>query len=180
MTNKINSIMALGALILISMACNFSLSTANLSDLKFGKDKDASSPSTTFKPEDEIFAVTSVNNTGGKNKVKFRLLFDDVEGEKSGAVAYKVEKELEVEGSRAIWLNFSVPGGAASGTYKVEAVLSGEDGKEQDRKIASFTVSGGKTSTRNKPKTDKKKVATDETLETVDEKTDETDSGSES
>lgn len=150
MTNKINSIIALGVLILVSMACNFSVSTANLSDLKFGKDKDASSPTTTFKPEDEIFAVTAVNNAGGKNKVKFRLLFDDVEGAKSGAVAYKLEKELEVDGSRAIWFNFSVPSGIVPGTYKVETVLSGEDGKEHDRKIATFTVEGKAKASKKK------------------------------
>lgn len=165
MTNKINSIIALGILILASMACNFSYSTANLSDLKFGKDKDASSPTTTFKPEDEIYAVTAVNNTSGKNKVNFRLLFDEVEGAKPGAVAYKVEKELEVDGSRPLWLNFSVPGGMVPGTYKVEAVLSGEDGKEHDRKVSSFTVEG-------KAKASKKK-ALDEPQEQTEAPTDE-------
>ena len=150
MTNKINSIIALGVLILVSMACNFSYSTANLSDLKFGKDKDASSPATTFKPEDEIYAVTAVNNAGGTNKVKFRLLFDDVEGAKSGTVAYKVEKELEVDGSRPVWLNFSVPGGTVPGTYKVETVLAGDDGKEHDRKTAGFTVEGKAKASKKK------------------------------
>lgn len=176
MTNKINLLFAVGVLTLISMACNFNYSTANLSDLKFGKDKDASAPSTTFKPEDEIFAVTSVNNASGANKVKFRLLFDDVEGEKSGTVAYKVEKELKTDGSQKIWLNFSIPGGFASGTYKVEAVLTSEDGKEHDRKTANFTIGGGKTSKTTKPKTDKKKVSTDESSET-DGDTNKTDSG---
>lgn len=146
MTNKKNSIFALGFIILVSLACNFSYSTANLSELKFGKDKDAGSPSTNFKSEDEIFAVTAVNNTSGKNKVKFRLLFDDVEGAKSGSIAYKLDKELEVEGSRAIWFNFSVPGGIVPGSYKVEAVLMGEDGKELDRKTESFTVRDGNSS----------------------------------
>ena len=54
MKNKINAIFALGILIIASMACNFSVSTANLSDLKFGKDKDANGAGTAFKPEDEI------------------------------------------------------------------------------------------------------------------------------
>ena len=140
MTNKINSIFALGFLILVSMACNFSVSTANLSDLKFGKDKDASGASTSFKPEDEIFVVTAVNNTSDKNKVKFRILFDKVEGEQAGTVAYKLDKELAVEDSRAVWFNFSLDEGFAPGTYKAEVVLTGEDGKEFDRKTGNFTV----------------------------------------
>ena len=140
MTNKINSIFALGFLILVSMACNFNFSTANLSDLKFGKDKDASGASTSFKPEDEIFVVTAVNNTSDKNKVKFRILFDKVEGEQAGTVAYKLDKELAVEDSRAVWFNFSLDEGFAPGTYKAEVVLTGEDGKEFDRKTGNFTV----------------------------------------
>ena len=168
MTNKINFFIALGILTLISLACSFS--TANLSEIKFGKDDSASSPSTKFKPEDEIFVVTSVNNAGGKNKVKFRLLFDEVEGAKSGTLAYKAEKELEVEGSREVYFNFSVPSGIVPGSYKAEAVLLGEDGKELDRKTAMFTVSGGSVSQTNKTnKTNKtakpKKNSSDENAE---------------
>ena len=143
MKNKINSICAVGFLILITMACNFSVSTANLSDIKFGKDKTAGSPSTSFKPQDEIFVVTAVNNSGGgKNKVKFRVLYDKVDGAPSGTVAYKIEKELPVENDGAVSFNFSVPTGIAPGSYKSEVVLAGEEGKEFDRKTAGFTVTG--------------------------------------
>ena len=162
MKTRINFLAAFGILMLVSLACSFS--TANLSEIKFGKDDSASSPSTKFKPEDEIFAVTSVNNAGGKNKVKFRLLFDEVEGAKSGTLAYKAEKELEVEGSREVYFNFSVPSGIVPGSYKTEVILTGEDGKELDRKTAAFTVSGGtssKTSKTNKT-TKPKKNSSDE------------------
>ena len=167
MKNKINFLAALGILMMVSLACSFS--TANLSEIKYGKDKSATSQSTKFNPEDEIFAVTSVNNAGGKNKVNFRLLFDDVEGGKPGAVAYKLDKELEVEGSRDVWFNFSVPGGMVPGSYITEAVLFGEDGKELDRKTAAFTISGAssktsKTSKKNKT-TEPKKDSLDETTE---------------
>jgi len=162
MTNKINFTAAFGILMLISLACSFS--TANLSEIKFGKDDSASNPGTKFKPEDEIFAVTSVNNADGKNKVKFRLLFDEVEGAKSGTVAYKAEKELEVEGSREVFFNFSVQSGIVPGSYKTEVILTGEDGKELDRKTAAFTVSGGSVSKTNKT-TKRKKVSSDEVAE---------------
>ena len=170
MTNKINFTAAFGILMLISLACSFS--TANLSEIKFGKDDSASNPGTKFKPEDEIFAVTSVNNAGGKNKVKFRLLFDEVEGAKSGTVAYKAEKELEVEGSREVFFNFSVQSGIVPGSYKTEVILTGEDGKELDRKTAAFTVSGGSVSKTNKT-TKRKKVSSDEVAEEQTEKQEE-------
>lgn len=162
MTHKFNLLFVAGIFLFLSMACSFS--TANLSELKFGKDKDASGAGTTFNPTDEIFAVTAVNNASGQNKVKFRLLFDKVEGGQSGAVAYKVEKETTVEGSRAIWLNFSVPGGFVPGSYKFETVLMGEDGKELDRKTGSFTITGTASnkpaSTDNKSSDDTKSNST--------------------
>ncbi len=151
MTHKINTTLAIGILVLISMACNFSFSTANLSELKFGKDKDANGATTSFKPEDEIFSVTAVNNASGKNKVRFRLLFDKVEGGQSGAVAYKLDKEMTVEESRPIWFNFSVPGGFVAGSYKAECVLTDEDGKELDRKTGNFAVTGGSNNQTSKP-----------------------------
>ncbi len=158
MTHKINFLVAFGILMLVSLACSFS--TANLSEIKFGKDKSASSPGTKFKPEDEIFVVTSVNNAGGKNKVKFRILFDEVEGAKSGTLAYKAEKELEVEGSREIYFAFAVASGIVAGSYQAEAVLVGEDGKEHDRKTAAFTVIGKSVSETNKKQTINNKTET--------------------
>jgi hypothetical protein len=169
MKNKINSIFGLGFLILASMACNFSFSTANLSEIKLGKDKNASGAATTFKPDDEIFAVSAINNAMSKSKVKFRLTFDKAEGAQTGAVAYKLEKEMEVEGSREIWFNFSVPGGFAPGSYKIEAVLSGEDGKELDRKTSSFGIAGESSKKPANPE----KPASDETKPETDKETDE-------
>ena len=154
MTSKVSAMLAIGLLVLVSLACNASFSTANLSEIKVGKDKDATGAGMKFKPEDEIFAVTGVNNASGKNKVKFRLLFDNVEGGQTGAVAYKLDKELEVDGSRPIWFNFSVPGGIVPGTYKAEAVLTSEDGKELDRKTGSFTVEGTAKAAKPEPDAD--------------------------
>lgn len=148
MANKISSMFAFGILILASTACNFSFSTANLSDVKFGKDKTAGSPATSFKPDDEIFAVTAVNGAISNNKVKFRVLFDKVEGAANGAVAYKIERELPVAGNGAVAFNFSLPGGFVSGAYQAEFVLVNEDGRELDRKIGKFTIEGASKSSK--------------------------------
>ena len=156
MTNKFNFLCVLVILTLTSLACNFSTSTANLSDVKLGKDKDASSPMTSFNANDEIFVVTGVNSAIGKNKVKFRVLFDKVDGSPTGTVAYKLEKEMDVEGSRAVWFNFSMPGGFAPGSYKTEVILTNEEGKELERKNGSFTITGNakpKTTETEKPET---------------------------
>lgn len=152
MTNKINSIIAICITLAIVLACNFS--TANLSEIKFDTDKSGKNAKTKFDPEDEIVAITAVNNAGEKNKVKFRLLFDDVDGAESGNLAYEYEKEIEINGSGKVYFSFRVPGGMAPGVYKGEAVLLGESNKEFDRKTATFTISSGKTVSKT-PKTPK-------------------------
>ena len=151
MKNKINSIFALGILVVVSMACSFSFSTAKLDNLKFGKEKTATPASTTFNPTDEIFVVTAVKNAVSKNKVKFRLLFDNVQGAAAGTVAYKIEKEVESPGADDVWFNFSVPSGMMPGIYKAEVVMTGEDGKELDRKTSSFTIKGDAPASAAKP-----------------------------
>lgn len=170
MKTKINFFIPVGILLLVSLACNFSYSTANLSDITFGRDKSGENPTTEFNPEDEIYAVTSINNAGRKNKIKFRLLFDDVEEREAGALAHKLEREMDVEESRDVWFTFSVPGGFYPGRYKVEAVLTGEDGKELDRKTAIFTIKDG-NSTKNKRT---KKDSSKEIEKQEDEDSDET------
>jgi len=142
MNSKLNYIFTLGALMIVALACNYSATTANLSDVKLGLDKTAAASKSTFDPTDEIFAVSALNNTSSKHKVKFRLLFDGVEGAESGTVAYKLDKDLDIEGSRDFWYTFSVPGvGFAPGKYKVEFVLMDEDGKKEiDRKALGFKV----------------------------------------
>ena len=157
MKTKINFFISVGILLLVSLACNFNYSTANLSDIKFDKDKSGENPTTVFNPEDEIFAITSVDNASGENKVKFRLLFKDVEGAESGEVAYKIQKEVKTEGSQKVWLNFGVPGGFVPGSYKVEAVLTGEDGKKIDRKMAIFTIKDGNSTKTKRTKKDSSK-----------------------
>lgn len=149
MKNKFSLTIAFAVVMLTAMACSFS--TANLGELKFAKDKDGGGAGTSFKPGDEIFAITSVNNAMGKNKVKFRLLFDKVEGGQAGAVAYKLDTTTDVEGSRPIWFNFSYPEGFLPGTYKTEVVLVDEDGKELDRKTGSFTIAGDNPNKTAKP-----------------------------
>ena len=144
MKNKLTFTFALGVLLAIALACSGSFTTANLSDIKLAKDKDATSPQTTFAPDDDIFAVSSLNNTSSKFKVKFRLLFDDVKGAESGSLAYKLDGELDIEGSRNFWFTISGPsGGFEPGKYKVEFVLMDENNeKEIDKKTAVFTIAG--------------------------------------
>lgn len=144
MKHNVNFLIAIGMLTLVTLACNASFTTANLSDLKFGKNEKANPPSESFKPADKIFVVSEVNNTSSKHTVKFRLLFDSVKGQKAGALVPGAETTVEAPGSSAVHFSVAIPGGFPPGTYKAEAVLLDEDGKKEiDRKEGSFTISGG-------------------------------------
>jgi hypothetical protein len=144
MKNNINFLIAIGMLMLVSLACSASFTTANLSELKFGKNEKANPASQSFKPADKIFVVSEVNNTSDKHSVKFRLLFDDVKGQKAGAMVPGAETTIEAPGSSAVHFSIALPGGFPSGTYKAEAVLFDADGKKEiDRKEGTFTVAGG-------------------------------------
>jgi hypothetical protein len=144
MKNNINFLIAIGMLTLVSMACSASFTTANLSELKFGKNEKANPASESFKPADKIFVVSEVNNTSDKHSVKFRLLFDDVKGQKAGAMVPGAETTIEAPGSSDVHFSVALPGGFPSGTYKAEAVLFDADGKKEiDRKEGTFTVAGG-------------------------------------
>ena len=140
-TNRVNLVLCLGLLVLAGLACNYSASTANISDLKLGKDKDVSQATTTFAATDTVYAVATVSNAPGKVQVKGRLAIEDVEGENAGPIP-GLEKTLDLDGSGTATYTFSPPpSGWPKGKYKVEVFMLDDQGQQKDQKSASFSVS---------------------------------------
>ena len=79
-------LVSLGVLVFAALACNFSASTANISDLKLGKDKAVTQQTSSFAASDTVYAVATISNAPGPVKVKGRLAIEDVEGEQSGPI----------------------------------------------------------------------------------------------
>ena len=132
--------LGLGLVLIADMACNFSVSTANMSSLKLGKDKTATQETSSFSPGDTIYAVATISNAPGKVKVKGRLAFEDVPGEQPGPVP-GLETTLDLAGSGTATFTFSPPAdGWPKGKYKIEAMMLNENGEQKDQKSASFTV----------------------------------------
>ena len=130
----------LALLVFAAVACNFSASTANISDLKLGKDQTASQATSSFAPADTIYAVATISNAPGAVKVKGRLAIESVEGEQSGPIP-GLEKTLDLAGSGTATYTFTPPaGGFPKGKYKVEVFMLNEAGEQKDEKSASFTV----------------------------------------
>jgi hypothetical protein len=151
-TNRWNLALALGVILAAALACNYSFTTANVSKLKLGKDKDAKTEASSFGPNDTVYGVASISNTSDKHKVKIRLLYDDVKGQDSGKLFPGTEASSVFDGAGDVPLNFTPPaGGWANGRYKVEFTLYDEAGDKQvDQKTTTFNVSGASsTSTSN-------------------------------
>jgi len=139
-TAKGGLLIPLALLVFAAVACNFSASTANISDLKLGKDQTASQATTSFAPADTIYAVATVSNAPGAVKVKGRLAIESVEGEQSGPIP-GLEKTLDLAGSGTATYTFTPPpDGFPKGKYKVEVFMLNEAGEQKDEKSASFTV----------------------------------------
>jgi hypothetical protein len=139
-TKRWNLALGLGLLIFAGLACNFSASTANISDLKLGKDKDVSAATSSFAASDTVYALATVSNAPGAVKVKGRLVIDSVEGEDSGPIP-GLEKTLDLPGSGTATYTFSPPpSGWPKGKYKVEVQMLDDKGEQKDQKAADFSV----------------------------------------
>lgn len=136
---KLNLIIGAGMLLAILVACSYS--TANISSLKIGKDKAVSSESSSFAPNDTIYAVGTVANAPGKVKVKGLLAFEDVAGEQAGPIP-GLEKTLELPGDGTATYTFTPPPtGWPQGKYKIEVTLTDDSGAQKDQKTSTFSVS---------------------------------------
>ena len=139
-TKRLDLALGLGLLIFAGLACNFSASTANLSGLKLGKDKEVTAETSAFAASDTVYAIGTVSNAPGAVKVRGRLLIDEVEGEQSGPIP-GLEKTLDLPGSGTATYTFSPPpSGWPRGKYKVEVSLLDEGGEQKDQKTTNFSV----------------------------------------
>lgn len=131
----------LGLLLAAAFTGNFSRSTAHISNLKLGKDKNVSEQSGSFERDETIYAVATISNVSGKVKVVGRLAVDDVPGQKTGPIP-GLETSLDMDGSGTASFNFSAPtAGWPVGKYTVEVEVLNEDGDSEEEKTISFTVS---------------------------------------
>lgn len=136
-----NLMLGLGLLLLAVLGCRFSASTANISGLKIGKDKNVSQETSSFGAQDTIYATAEISNAPDKLEVKGRLVVDDVAGQQKGPVP-GLEDTVDLPGSGTAIFTFSPPAsGWPKGKYKLEVLMLNQEGEQKDQKTASFTVS---------------------------------------
>ncbi|MBP7416047.1 MAG: hypothetical protein KA831_05295 [Pyrinomonadaceae bacterium] len=135
---KTTLILGLALLIFVSAGFECSMTTANLSDIKFAKDKEGKQPASSFDTGKEIYAM--VDATGlpsGKHKLAWKVTYDNVAGKTKGD---KVgEQSMDLTSSSTVWTTFTTP---LPGDYKVEATLTDEAGKTIATKSGTAKVTG--------------------------------------
>jgi len=129
-------------LIVIGTACNASFTTANISELKFGRNETAEPAVTSFNTGEDIYAVATVSNASGKYKLTWKVTYDNVKGRDKGEEIGT--KSIDFEGSSRLWQTFSTP---LPGEYKVEATLTDDSGKVIESKSGMVTVTGAPSGT---------------------------------
>jgi hypothetical protein len=140
-TDKWNLVLALGLFMGAVLAC--SATTANISTLKLSSDEEGKNETKSFKPGDKVYAIAEISNNPGKVQTKFRILFDDVEGQNSGTLVEGAEKTLDIEGSRPAIFWITLPNRSFSnGRYKLEVSMLTEGGEQKDQETATFDVAG--------------------------------------
>jgi len=140
-TKRWNLALGLVLLLAAALACKFSASTANISSVKVGKDKEVSQETSSFGTNDTVYGLAEVSNASEKLKVTGRLVVDDVAGQQPGPIP-GLEKTLDMPGSGTATFTFSPPAaGWPPGKYKLEVLMLNEEGEQKDQKSASFTVS---------------------------------------
>ncbi|MFT3745595.1 MAG: hypothetical protein QM785_15045 [Pyrinomonadaceae bacterium] len=156
MIKNISAALALAILIAVAAACNGSFTTANISELKFGKNNKADPSSTTFNTGEDIYALATVSNAPeGKYKLTWKITYEDVAGKSKGAEVGT--NTVDFEGSKQLWQSFSSP---LPGEYAVEATLSDAEGKKIESKSGRLSIKGSAPTTPSE--SDKKKADTDD------------------
>jgi len=135
--------LALPVLIVMTAAWACNMSTANLSELKVGKDKDVTQAASTFKAGDTIYANAVVSNNPGKVTVKMHIVVDDAPGMTKGTMVPNSDVSMEVDGDGTVRYNFETSPATKGGKFTVVADMLNEEGEKKDGKTASFTVEPG-------------------------------------
>lgn len=110
---------AVAALMLASIACEGSASTANISSVVLTADPASGTPTTTFTPDQTFYAVVTLNNAPDSTKTKAVWYTVD----ESGAATQIAEKEV-VGGGSPITFNASNSSAWPAGAYRVEIYLN--------------------------------------------------------
>lgn len=122
----------------ILSACSFS--TAHLTDLTLSKNQDMSAPTTTFGPQDTVYAKSGVANTPDKVTLQWHFIAENVKGVPPNSLQKANEKSLDLDADGTSTYTLTPPAtGWPPGTYKIVLDMV-SDGATKGEKTTEFTV----------------------------------------
>jgi hypothetical protein len=129
--------------IIMTAAWACSTSTANISSMKTGKDKDVTQSASTFKAGDTIYANAVVANNPGKVTVKMYITVDDAPGMTKGSTISNSEVSMPLDGDGTVRYNYPTLATTQGGKFTIVADMMDDSGQKKDSKSASITVEPG-------------------------------------
>lgn len=127
---------ALAAILL--PAC--SVSTAHIGSLQVAKDKNMSTPSTSFGVHDPVYAKASADNLPSKVSMHWQLIAEKVDGQKPNTAIPQLDKSYDLDSDGTATYDLTPPdAGWPTGTYKIVVTMV-DNGTTRDTKSAEFTV----------------------------------------
>ena len=124
MNHKMSKIaLVLIVLALVSLACEFSASTARIAGVQMARDAEGTQPTTDFTPEDTFFALVELENAPDETTVRAVWTAVAVEGTEPDTQIEETELET---GSGTVQFELSNTNLWPAGDYKVDIYLNGE------------------------------------------------------
>lgn len=115
--------LAILVLILATLACEFSASTANIADAQMARDSEGNQPTTVFAPDETFYCVVDLANAPDDTKVSAIWTAVDVEGADPGTI---IEQTDLTTSSGNLYFELSNSNLWPIGQYKVDLYLNDE------------------------------------------------------
>jgi len=128
------------AFIVLTGAWACSISTAKLSEIKTGKDKEITQPTSTFKAGDTIYANAAVTNNPAKVTVRMYISVDDAPGMTKGSTIPNSEVSMDIDHDGTVRYTFPTSVTTKGGKFMIVANMIDENGQKKDTKSTSVTV----------------------------------------
>ncbi len=130
MKNRIPILMAMLALLIVSLACNFvtgGSSGKSLKNMRTALDENGENPTTVFSPIDTFFAVGDLTNAPAGTVVVAKWLAVQIEGYEPGELIYEqtISDFTDESFTGTIYFQLSNDSGWSVGEYKVDVYLDG-------------------------------------------------------
>ena len=120
---RIMFLLVLSTLVLSSLACEFSASTASITEAVMARDAEGTEPTTVFAPEDTFFCLVTLGNAPDDTSVRAVWTAVEVEGNDPNTV---IDESAIESGSGTLEFNLTNSNPWPVGSYKVDLYLNDE------------------------------------------------------